>query len=356
MPTAAQIAMGRNTRLSAGLLLSVAADVPLLDAFDVRTTTETEFLTLSRDSLPSSSFVRLGEGVSGGEASLSIRKASCSRIGGLVSAPVDSARMWDNAHAESGFTWFGLQADSRVKADMKNIEKQLIQGLANDALGFPGANDITPFIAANLFTMAETAAKYEYKRPVLNAGSGVSLTANTASSVYSFCFGPLESQLIWGNDNGGDLFQFSEIVRQFLANPNDSTKQILTDMAQIVGHVGFAVGGFSPDQVNQAVPTQYSLRRAANLTADVGAKLTDAIMGKLVGSHGPAKRPSLIAMASRSGEQLAASRAPTSVNINMGPGNADAQSFVTYPEPPKDWRGIPIVYPLCITESGAVEA
>jgi hypothetical protein len=39
---------------------------------------------------------------------------------------------------------------------------------------------------------------------------------------------------------------------------------------------GLAVGGFSPSQSGESVPTQYALRRIANLTADTGAKLTDA--------------------------------------------------------------------------------
>jgi hypothetical protein len=356
MPTALQIAQGRQTRLSAGLLMSVLTHTPLFSAFDVRTSPDTEFLTLAVDSLPTSEFVRLGQGLSAGNANLSIRKASCAMIGGLVSAEVASAALWDRAHAAAGMSWFALQTDARVKADLLNIERQLISGLANDALGFPGAKDMTPF--ASSFTMAETAQKYDYKRPVINAGSGVSLTAGTASSVYSFCFGPLDCQLVIGNDSGaGELFRFTEVVRQFVApDSNEPTKSLLTDMAQLLGHIGLSVGGFSPSQDGQTVPTQYSARRIANLTADVGAKLTDAHMDKLLRSHGPAKRPSLFAMSVRSGEQLAASRQPTAVNFNMGSGDAAAMSYPTYPPPPDNFRGVPIVYPLAIGEADTVEA
>ena len=215
---------------------------------------------------------------------------------------------------------------------------------------------MTPFASGTIFTPAETSAKYEYVRPVLNVGNGISMTANTASSAYSFVMGQLHCQIVLGSDTGCDLFQFTELIRQFVANPSDANKQILKDMAQILGHVGFAVGGFSPDMVGQAIPTQYSLRRAANITADVGAKMTDAVMDKLARSHGPGKTPNLFAMSARSGEQLAASRQPTAVNIALGAGPAIAQTYNTYPEPPNNWRGIPIVYPLCIGEADAVEA
>lgn len=358
MLTALQIAQGRQTRLSAGLLMSVLTDAVLFSRFDVRTTPETKFLTLSMDELPTSEFVRLGQGLTASEAKLSIREASCSMIGGLVTAEVASASLWDRAHASAGMSWFALQTDARIKADLLNIERQIVSGWANDALGFPGSMDICKFASTNLFTMAETSQKYDYKRSVLNAGDGVSLTANTASSVHSFVFGPLDCQLVMGNDiDGGELFRFSEVVRQFtVPDSNAPTKQILTDMAQVLGHIGLAVGGFSPSQSGQSVPTQYSLRRIANLTADVGAKLTDAHMDKLARSHGPGRRPSLFAMSVRSGEQLAASRQATAINVNMGAGNADAQSFVTYPPPPDNWRGIPIVYPLCCGESDAVES
>lgn len=359
MPTALQIAQGRQTRLSAGLLMSVLTEAILFSRFDVRTSPETEFLTLSMDSLPTSEFVRLGQGLSNSSANLSIRKASCAMIGGLVSAEVASAALWDRAHAASGYTWFGLQTDARVKADLLNVERQIISGLSNSALGFPGALDICRFISANLLTMAETAQKYSYARSVINAGDGISLTANTASSVYSFIFGPLDCQLVIGNDSGaGELFQFTEVVRQFTVPDSSApTKQILTDMAQLLGHIGLAVGGFSPSQSGESVPTQYALRRIANLTADTGAKLTDAHMDKLSRSHGPGKRPSLFAMSVRSGEQLAASRQATSINFNMGQsGDAARATFNTYPPPPDNWQGIPIVYPLCIGEADAVES
>jgi hypothetical protein len=357
MPTALEIAQGRQTRLSAGLLMSVLTHTPLFSAFDVRTTGDTEFLTLSLDSLPSSQFVNLGEGLKAGTARMSIRRSSCSLIGGLVMAEVASAALWDRAHAQVGMNYFGIQADARIKADMLNVERQMIDGTNNDAKGFPGAKQITPF-SGGVFNMTETAQKYNYARAVLDAGYGISKTANTASSVYSFVFGNLDSQLVWGNDAGaGEMFRFTDIRRQFIAPDSSKPTELLEhDIAQALGHIGLAVGGFSPDQIGQTVPTQYSLRRIANLTADVGAKLTDGHVDKLVRSHGPGRRPNLLAMSVRSGEQLAASRQPTAVNVNMGAGNADAQSFVTYPPPPENWRGIPIVYPLCIGEADAVES
>lgn len=370
MPTALEIAQGRQTVLSAGLLQNVITEAPLFSAMDVRTSPDVRFLTLAIDSLPTSSFRRLGEGLAAGNAKLSVREASCSIIGGLVQAEVQSQTLWDRAHAASGVTWFGLQCDARVKSDILNVERQLIQGLANDPKGFPGARDITPFATANIFNMTQTAQSFLYQRSVLNAGYGASLTANTASSVYAFRMGLLESQMIIGNDLGsnvggsnaqppatGELFQFSNVNRQYLP-VGDSTPPtyLLYDLAELEAHIGFSVGGFSPSQVGQSIPTQYSLRRAANLTADSGATLNDGIMDKLARSFKPGLKPNLFAMAVRSGEQLARSRQATAVNFIMnGGGDAKMNTASLYPPPPDNWQGIPIVYPLCIGESDAVE-
>lgn len=354
MPTALQIAQGRQTPLTMGLLMAVRTAAPLFSAFDVRGVSDTKFLSLAVTSLPSSSFAHLGEGFSMSEGALELREFSCSLIGGLIKAELISAGLWDKAHRSSGTTWFDLQTMLKTKSDILNIERQMIQGTLNDAKGFPGAKEITPYATANKFTMTQTAQSFGFARSVLDVAG---TTAATASSVYSFIFGELDAQLVWGNDSEGELFTIGEIIRQAIApDAAQPTKTLMHDLAQLQGFVGLSVSGFN-QMPGGVIPTQYSVRRAANITADSGKTCTDAVMDKLARSHGTGKRPNLFAMSARSGEQLAASRAPTAVNFVMGQsGDASQATYTTYPAIPENWQGIPIVYPDCIADDDAIEA
>lgn len=338
-----------------GLFMAIRTVTPLLSSFDARTSDDDKFLSLAVVSLPTSKFVNLGEGLSASEGALELREFSCSQIGGLIKAEAETARLWDKHHQRSGYTWFDLQTQLRIEADAKHIEKQMIIGLANDAKGFPGAKDMTPFLTANLMTLTQQAQAYEFKRSVINAAG---TTANTASSVYSFVFGELESQLVIGNDTGSEMLQIGETRRQMIApDPANAPNDLLEyDLALIRGYMGLSVNGFNQQIAGQAVPTQYAVRRIGNLTADANCKLTDAMMDKLKRSHGSGRRPGLFAMSARSGEHLAASRAPVAVNFNMGQsGDAQNATFTTYPAPPDNWNGIPIVYPDCIGDTDAIE-
>lgn len=357
MPNALQIAQGRQTPLTAGLFMAVRDEAPLFSAFDVRTTSGTSFLSLAITSLPSSSFANLGEGFTSSEGTLELREFDCSLIGGQIRAELISADLWNKNHTGTGYTWFDLQTMLKVKADVQNVERQIILGRTNDAKGFPGAKELTPF-SGGVFTMAETSAAYNFQRSVLNVAG---TTSDTASSAYSFVFGEMESQLILGNDSGGELITIGDIITQDLApDPvNNPTKLLRHEVAQLQGFVGLSVSGFNQQIEGQSVPTQYSVRRAANITADAGKTMTDTVMDKLSRSHGTGRRPSLFAMSHRSGEQLAASRSATAVNFNMGQsGDASRAQANIYPEPPENWRGIPIVYPLpsVIGDTDAIES
>lgn len=357
MPTALQIAQGMNAPLSIGLFMAVRTVTPLLSAFDARTAATNKFLTLAVVSLPSSSFVNIGEGLSSSEGTLELREFSCSEIGGLIKAEVESSRLWDAYHQASGYTWFDLQTELRLKADMRNIERQIIQGTANDAKGFPGAKEMTPYNAgANVMNVGVSPQAGKFQKAVINAGG---TTANTASSVYSFVFGETEAQLVLGNATGPEILRMSPIIQQMLApDSNSPTKLSMHNLAEARGYLGLAVNGFNTEVAGQTVPVQYAVRRIANLTADSGHTLTDQMMDQLKRSHGSGRVPGLFAMSYRSGQQLAASRAPTAINFFMGQsGNANETTFVTYPPPPDNWQGIPIVYPdEAVPETDAIEA
>lgn len=357
MPTALQIAQGRQVPLTQGLLMALVAEAPLLAVIDARTSATTKFLTLAIISLPTAgAFVNYNEGFTSSDGQLELREFDCSLVGGQIKAERITARKWNAEHAAAGYTWMDLQTMLKLKAQGIALEKQIIQGTAYDPKGFPGLKELLPYVAGNVISTSETAAKYQYGRSVINAGGS---TANTASSVYAIIEGEMDVQLVMGNDMAGtgDLFTLSEMHTSNEApNPAEPNKKSLHDLQQFDGHIGLSMSGFNQTP-NSVVPTQYSARRIANLTGQVGYGLTDALMSKLSRSFGTTRRPSRFMMASRSGEQLAASRQATAVNVMLGAGPAITQTFNTYPPPPSDWNGIPIVYPdNAIGEAEAIEA
>lgn len=356
MPTASEIALGRQTPLTQGIFMSVLTETPLFSAFDARTITGTRFMTLALDALPSSAFANYGQGFTSSDAKLSIREFDCAFIGGLIKAERVTEERWNAEHQAAGYTWFDLQTLMKMKADLLHVESQILYGTAVDAKGFPGLKEITPY-GTPLALTGDPSANL-YKTPVINAGG---TTANTASSVYSICFGDMDAQLIIGGDSGGELIKMGQIITQMLAPDvtNYPTQLSEHHVAQVDGHIGLAVSGFSPSVANQTVPTQYAVRRIANLTAETNHTLNDAMMNLLSLSHGPAKRPNLFSMSLRSGLQLAASRAATQVNFLMGAnGSGDAKNatFNIQPPPPDNWQGIPIVYPITHLSTDAIEA
>jgi hypothetical protein len=358
MPTALQIAQGRQIPLSTGLFMALLVDTPALAAMDARTSSSTKFMSLGVNGLPTAGpFVNYGEGFVHSDGSLTLREFDCSLVGGQIKAERITAAKWDKEHAASGYTWMDLQTILKMKAQGLALEKQMFTGLANDAKGFPGFKDLTPYIAANVYGLTVTSAASQFAKSVINAGG---TQAGTASSVYAWIDGEMDCQLVLGDDMGGaaELFRLSEMVTSNEApDSNEPTKKSLHDLQQFSGHIGLSVSGFN-ERPNNVVPTQYSVRRLANLTTDTAAKLNDAMMSKLARSFGAGKRPSRFAMASRSGEYLAASRTATAVNFVMGmSGDAANNTFNTYPQPPDNWNGIPIVYPdNTIGEADAVEA
>lgn len=358
MPNASQIAQGRQIPLSSGLIMALVSQTPLLAAIDARTSRSTKFMSLALTALPTAGpFINYGEGFSPSDAALVLREFDCSLVGGQIKAERITAQKWDREHGAVGYTWFDLQTMTKLRAQGIALEKQIIQGRSFDAKGFPGFKELTPFIAANVLAATASAAASGFTKSVINAGG---TTATTAQSCYAFIEGEMDVQLVLGDDMGGtsELFRLSEMVTSNEApDASEPTKKSLHDLQQFSGHIGLSVAGFNQTP-NDVVPTQFSLRRIANLTADSGKGLTDALMSKLARSFGPGKMPSRFVTGSRSGEQLAASRQATAVNFVMGvSGDAAKNTFNTYPPPPDNWQGIPIHYAdLSIGETDAIEA
>lgn len=357
MPTASEIATGRDAPLSQGLFYALQTRAPLFSAFDFRTSTDTRFKSLALVSLPDSKFVDYGEGFAPSNARFELRDFECSLIGGQVSEELITSRQWDRRHP--GLSWRAIQTQAKIEADILNVERQMIKGSANDGKGFPGAKEMTPFIAGNVLGLTDEAEDHDYERSVIDAGG---TSANEASSVYSFVFGEMDCQGILGSDqtSEGELFHVGEPVRQMIAtDPNKPGETLEHRIFQLHGYVGLSVSGFNKQKESEPVPVQYSLRRLANVTTDNGATLDDAKMEQLATSHGVGKFPSLFAMSARSGRQLANSRAATSIVHNLGiRGDARNATGSIQPRRPDEWEGVRIVYPqpAAIGNGDAIEA
>ncbi len=359
MPTAVQIAQGRQIPLTAGLFMAFVSNSPTLQAIDARTARGRDFLSLVATGLPSvKTFAKYNDGFTPAEAGFTLRRFEMAFLGGQIRAERDAARVWNEEHVASGYTWFDLQTMLNFRAHGENINRQIYVGGDADADGFPGFNQVTPFTSSLVMAAGDIPAESRFAKTVINAAG---TTDGQATSVYAWIEGELDVQLVIGNDLGNpqsELFQLSEMVTSNEApNPATPTKKSLHDVQQFSGHMALAISGFN-QVANSVVPTQYSVRRIANLTKDSGKGLTDALMQQLSTSFGNTKRPTRFAMSTRSGDQLARSRSSVAVlNVNMGPGAAAQQSFNTAPPPPDNWNGIPIIYDdFAIDADGNIES
>lgn len=353
MPTLAEIAQGRNVPLSLGIIQAAQTDAPALMAFDARTSSTTKFMALALTGIPTASgFKDYNQGFTGGTASLTLREFEAKLAGAKVEIERITAARWDAEHQAAGMTYFDLQVNARMASEMRNIERVIFKGTAHDAKGFPGLKQLTPFVSTNVLELTEEPADSDFTRTCVDAGG---TTATTASSVYSVVHGPLDCQLVVCNDLGGELFSMTEPVRQHMApDSNSPTATLEYLISQIWGYFGVSVSGMNQTP-NSVVPTQYSVRRLANVTGDSGAKLTDAKMELLVDSHG-GRIPSRFYMSDRSGRQLSESRSVSSVTLFVGgPGDARNNAGNLRAPKPDNWEGIPITYTSAIGNTDAIE-
>ena len=123
------------------------------------------------------------------------------RMGMIVKEPKSSTDLWNAQNSSSlgaGLVddWFTLQAKLRFKSEMIHLERQIINGLSNNAKGFIGLKQATSAaLAANCLTMAQDPEDFGFARHALNAGGS---TATTASSVYSVWMDPMGACLRMG--------------------------------------------------------------------------------------------------------------------------------------------------------------
>jgi hypothetical protein len=354
MPTLLEIAQARQVPLSAGIFEAAATEAPALTAFDARAVSGLRFMTLALTGLPTASgFKNLNEGFTHGSATLAVREFEAKLAGAKVEVELISARRWDEAHAASGTTYFDLQVMARMKAEMRNLERVIFYGTVQDAKGFPGLKELTPFTTANRLTLTEDPGASDFVKTVVDAAG---TTATTASSVYSVIHGELDCQLIVCNDGGGELFTMEEPIRQHIAPDSNAPTATLEHLVtQIYGFFGVSVSGMN-ETPNSVVPTQYSVRRLANLTEDSGKGVTDAKLEQLVLSHGDGKVPTRLYMNGRSARQWADSRSASTATLFLGmSGDARNNTGSLRAARPDNFEGIPVTYTSAIKSNDAIE-
>jgi len=354
MPNLLEIAQARQIPLTAGIIEAVATEAPALVAFDTRTTSSNRFMALAMTGLPTASgFKNYGEGFTGGVAQLAVREFEAKLAGAKVEVEEITAARWDAEHAASGMTYFDIQLMARMKTEMRHLEKVIFYGTTADAKAFPGLKQLTPFVTGNVLALNDDPGAADYTKTVINAAGS---TSSTATSVYSVKHGPLDCQLVVCNDGGGELFSMDEPIRQHIApDSNSPTATLVYNVTQISGHFGVAVSGMNQTP-NSVVPTQYSVRRLANVTADSGATLDDKKLERLVTSHADGAVGDVIYMNNRSYMQWIDSRTATNVTVFLGGGGDAVNTRGNLVRERKSFEGIPVVVTSQILSTDAIES
>ena len=357
MPTASQIAQVEQASFSMGLLEIVQTYSPLFNALDFRTNTDETFLSLALTKLAEAAvFADYGEGFSGGEAEFELREFAASLIGGRIEVEMITEEKWNRKRGKDMPEFFDLQLETKGKNTILSVEKQMVRGrtFGGNVKGFSGFRDMTPF-SGGVFTIAETPDEYSYERSVLNVGG---TTSDTGTSVYSLVSGPMDVQgvLCGKGSEDGEIIRPRSPIR---IESKNGTNGLPLDhkVQQWDGLIGLSMGGMNQQIEGQVVPVQSSIRRAGNITKEVGKTCTDDVIEALVESHGEGKSPDILVMTQRSQKQLADSRTAVRV-FNMGPGDARNNTPPVKVGRPTDWEGITIVVPQTsvLSNNEAIEA
>ncbi len=215
------------------------------------------------------------------------------------------AKAWRKGGAEALIAREGLR---HLRAAMYEAEKQYINSTGNAAAGFAGLAT-----AATLNQLADAM--------VVGAGG---TTANTGSSVYLVTLRDDAVAGVMIEDAPLDLGE--TVVQDFT---DGSGLHYPAYYTPATSWIGMQIGG------------AYDVCRIANLTADSGKGLTDALIYEALSRFPGARMPNLIVMGRRSLKQLRASRTATNATGVPAP-------------MPTEVDGIPIVKTEAVTETEAL--
>lgn len=290
---------------------------PELTVFPMRTIKSTSYKTGIRTALPTTGFRSANEGQTPTKSSFRQQLVEAFIFGGQIE--VDKAVA--DANEDGAAALQSIEANGVMQSAMQNLGKQIWYGVTNDAKGFPGLKAATVFGTSTSAGDALT----------INAAG---TTATTASSVYAVCFGEKHAQLIGGNSKAWELDDFT-------------TQQITAaNGGKLTAYVAGLTGWIGLQCVHENV-----VRRIANITADSGKGLTDALLATLMASFPIGFRPDAIFMSRRSRTQLQISR--TVVLQGAGKIRADQPTIAPVPT---SYDEIPILATDSILNTAAIES
>lgn len=257
------------------LIVDALDAAPFLARLAARTCRGNSFVYTKRTANPVVGFRAANDGVETKDATYSKVTVSLGILDASFAVDVAVAqsdeRGWMHILAEEGI--------AHMKQAMREVEEQIINGTNNVASNaFSGFADQT-----NLDDSDDTM--------VVNAGG---TTASTGSSVYLVNTGPLNVEVLWGQEG---VIEMGET--QIVERAGSATGRFPAYYTPITGWCGVKIG------------STYSVSRICNLTADSGKGLTDDLISSAIALHPIGYEPNLIVMNRRSWRQLQQSRTAT---------------------------------------------
>ena len=363
MPNAAEIAQVSGNSFAHQLLMGVLADLPVIRTFDARLLVGDKVLSLAITALPTGRFINLGEGYTAMQTDTALGEYNAARIGGSLKVQESTMKKWNERNRESiganlAMDYWGIQAMGGIKGQLRAVQRQIFQGVSADAKGFPGLKALTPYASGNTLTVTGVPQDGSWQKSVLDVAG---TTSTTASSIYSVAFGELDCQLCIGGPNGlEDFLTFPTPERVWLEATDaidSATKGDWYHVASNEGYVGLSVMGSNEANASRKFP-QYSVRRAANVTADTGKTASDNILQRLWDMHPDGHKPNAFYMSHRSVTQIQTARTAAQTVFLMGNAGANAKdaTFTPLAPIPTEWNGIPIIGTDAIGNTDAIES
>ena len=275
------------------LVSDVLDDAPFLSVLAARTVLGNTFKYSKITANPSVGFRAVNDGVENAKGTYTSVTLDLKVLDASFAVDVAAAQS-----DERGLEHImAVEALAHLRQAMAEVEQQIFYGTGNDAGGFAGFAG-----QSNLNQLSDA--------QVVSAGG---TTASTGSSVYLVRTGDADCQVLWGQNGMIDIGE-----RQIVERAGSTTGRFPAYYHPIVGWCGMKVGSI------------YSVIRIANLTADSGKGLTDALISQALEKFPASRQPNYIVMNRRSLGQLQRSR--TATNPTGSPAPFPQESF-----------GVPIV-------------
>ena len=316
MPTLLDIQKLNGNDEAVGLIEENIKFAPEIGLMPMRTIRGTSYKTGVRTGLPVTGFRSANDGFDPSKSTFKDRIIEAYIFGGAIEADKAVA----DAYEDGAEAWQMIEANGVSRSAILNLGKQVFGGVSIDGKGFPGLKAATPFGTTT-----------EADDPLtVNAGG---TTANTASSVYAVQFGVQGVTLIGGNNTAFELGDWR------IQNVVKNSKTMEAYVANLTSWIGMQVGN------------ENAVRRIANLTADSGKGLTDALLAELLATFPTGFVPDALIMSRRSRSQLQASR-----TVTLFGSGRNRPNQATVAPLPTEYDGIPIVTTDSIPNNDAIES